>query len=280
LFRGFQAALDARSLTVLGLTTAASPRAPAPVAALCGHVPHQIGAFHPSAALTKAVRNAVARVRTALAAHIPKRSRGRPAAQAAQHQARAQHPRPPNVPDLCDHRDLFVQHALSPAARKTRAPSSRGDTPRRARREIMDAVDRLFDRRGRTATAPQQLAKRRRRVSRCKPVGTTLQTRSSPNLDKALTCLDDPRLPSTSTAVDRGNRRHRQMQNTVSRVRTRAHISRRIALDRRSRGPGRRAPPDNTPAPSGKDRIMNHPVVMLQSLIFYDRPPNFTPWSE
>ena len=35
----------------------------------------------------------------------------------------------------------------------------------------------------------------------------------------------------TSNAVERGNRRHRQRQKTVSRVRTQEHISNRIALD-------------------------------------------------
>ena len=53
----------------------------------------------------------------------------------------------------------------------------------------------------------------------------------SPNLDKALTFLDDKRFPSTSNAVERGNRRHRKMQKTVYRVRTQEHIHNRIALD-------------------------------------------------
>jgi hypothetical protein len=115
-FRRFRVALDARSLTVLGLTTEASPLYPAPVATIFGHVPHQIGEFHTIAAITNAVLKAVARVREALAAHIPKRPRGRPAAKAAKHQARAKHTRPQQVTDLFDHRDLFVQHALTHAA--------------------------------------------------------------------------------------------------------------------------------------------------------------------
>ena len=53
----------------------------------------------------------------------------------------------------------------------------------------------------------------------------------SPNLDKALTFLDDKLLPSTSNSVERGNRRHRKMQKTVYRVRTQEHIHNRIALD-------------------------------------------------
>jgi len=46
-----------------------------------------------------------------------------------------------------------------------------------------------------------------------------------------LTFLDDSLLPSTSNAVERGNRRHRKMQKTVYRVRTQSQISRRIAAD-------------------------------------------------
>jgi hypothetical protein len=43
--------------------------------------------------------------------------------------------------------------------------------------------------------------------------------------------LDDKLLPSTSNAVERGNRRHRKMQKTVYRIRTREHIHNRIAMD-------------------------------------------------
>lgn len=53
----------------------------------------------------------------------------------------------------------------------------------------------------------------------------------TPNLEKALTFLDDSLLPSTSNAVERSNRRHRKMQKTIYRVRTQAHIAQRIALD-------------------------------------------------
>jgi mRNA-degrading endonuclease RelE of RelBE toxin-antitoxin system len=58
-----------------------------------------------------------------------------------------------------------------------------------------------------------------------------LQKLFSPNLEKALTFLDDRLLPSTSNAVERGNRRHRKMQKTVYRVRTQEYIIACIALD-------------------------------------------------
>ncbi len=53
----------------------------------------------------------------------------------------------------------------------------------------------------------------------------------SPNLEKALTFLDDKLLPSTSNAVERGYRRHRKMQKSIYRVRTMSRLIARIALD-------------------------------------------------
>jgi hypothetical protein len=43
--------------------------------------------------------------------------------------------------------------------------------------------------------------------------------------------LDDKLLPSTSNAVERGNRRYRKMQKQVYRVRTQGQINARLALD-------------------------------------------------
>ena len=230
-FGGFKAALDARSLTVLGITTDASPLYPGPVTEIFGHVPHQVCEFHTVAEITKAVRKAVARGRTALAAQMPKLPRGRPASKEAKHKARTKHTLQQQVTDVFDNRHLFVQHYLTPAARKTLVRISRGHRQLRALREIMEEVYRLFDRRCRSETALQKLAKLRRRVCRFKKVGKTLQKLFSPNLEKALTFLDDKLLPATSNAVERGNRRHRKMQKTVYRVRTKATISNRIALD-------------------------------------------------
>jgi hypothetical protein len=95
----------------------------------------------------------------------------------------------------------------------------------------MEEVYLLFDRRCRTDTALAKLAKLRRRVRRFKAVGKVLSKLRCSNLEKALTFLDDQLLPSTSNAVERGNRRHRKMQKTVYRVRTQEQIHNRIALD-------------------------------------------------
>ena len=117
------------------------------------------------------------------------------------------------VGDLFQHRYLFVQHVLTPAERRTLVRITRGQAELRTLRGVMDEVYRLFDRRCRSETALEKLARLRRRVRRFKRVGKTLQKLFSPNLEKALTFLDDKLLPSTSNAVERGNRRHRKMQD-------------------------------------------------------------------
>jgi hypothetical protein len=161
-----------------------------------------------------------------------KLGRGRPCSAAARKAARHRKRIEQKVGDLFQHRYLFVQHNLTPAQRRTLMRVTRGRSELRTLRDVMDEVYRLFDRRCRSDTALEKLARLRRRVRRFKWIGKTLQKLFSPNLEKALTFLDDKLLPSTSNAVERGNRRHRKMQKTVYRVRTKPHISSRIALDR------------------------------------------------
>jgi hypothetical protein len=71
----------------------------------------------------------------------------------------------------------------------------------------MEQVYTLVDRRCRTQTALDKLRKLRHRLNRCTPLGETLKKLFAPTLEKALTLLDDQLLPSTSNAVERGNRR-------------------------------------------------------------------------
>ena len=124
-----------------------------------------------------------------------------------------------------------VKHHLTVCEKKMLKRITRGLPQLRTLRQIMDEVYRLFDRRCRTDTALKRLARLRARVRRFKKVGKTLSKLFSPNLEKALTFLDDSMLPPTSNAVERGFRRHRKMQKSVYRVRTRKQISRRIAMD-------------------------------------------------
>ena len=95
----------------------------------------------------------------------------------------------------------------------------------------MEEVYRLFDRRCRTDTALEKLATLRVKVRHFRAVGKTLQKLFSPSVEKALTFLDEELLPSTSNAVERGNRRHRKMQKTVYRVRAMSVLKGRIAMD-------------------------------------------------
>src|SRR5207302_450119 len=69
------------------------------------------------------------------------------------------------------------------------------------------------------------------RVQRFTSLGDTLKKLFAPTLEKARTFLDDTLLPSTSNAVERGNRRYRKRQKHVYRVRTQVQISARLALD-------------------------------------------------
>jgi len=239
-FRRFRGALNARGLSLTGITTDGSPLYPVPIVDVFGEIPHQICEFHVIAELTKAVLKAVTKVRKSLAATMPKLGRGRPS-KATKRLARRRKRIQAKITDLFQHRHLFVQHYLTPGEKKTLRRITRGLAHLRALREIMNEVYRLFDRRCRTETALDKLAKLRRRVRRFKKVGQTLKKLFSPNLEKALTFLDDSLLPATSNAVERGNRRHRKMQKSVYRVRTYERIVERIALDmqRDAQAPGR-----------------------------------------
>jgi hypothetical protein len=230
-FQRFRMALRLRGLTLKGVTTDASPLYPEPLREVFGDVPHQICEFHVIKELTNAILRAVAQVRKKLAAQKPAGQRGRPTTTAAKRIARRRQRLQQKIADLFEHRHLFVQHDLTPAQRRTLQSITRGQPQLRTLRNLMEEVYRLFDRRCRTDTALAKLAKLRQRVRRFKQVGKILNKLLSPSLDKALTFLDDGLFPSTSNAVERGNRRHRKMQKTVYRVRTRKHIHNRIALD-------------------------------------------------
>ena len=126
---------------------------------------------------------------------------------------------------------MFVRHSLTAREKKILQRITRGLPQLRVLRTIMDEVYRLFDRRCCMDTALDKLKQLRRRIKRFLSLGRTLKKLFSPNLEKALIFLDDSLLPATSNAVERANRRHRKMQKSIYRVRTREHISQRIAID-------------------------------------------------
>jgi hypothetical protein len=224
--------IRARGHVVVGITTDGSPLYPRPIALVLGAVPHQVCEFHILKDLSKAILRVLARLRKRLAAQTPKLRRGRPAktpaAQRLHRQAQALGQR---VTELFDERHLFVRHHLTAAQRATLRRLTGGQPQLRALRAIMDEVYRLFDRRCRTDTALSKLSQLRRQVRRYRSLGKSLDKLHSPNLEKALTFLDDELLPSTSNAVERGNRRLRKMQKTIYRVRTQESLQGRLALD-------------------------------------------------
>jgi hypothetical protein len=240
-FRRFQAALTRRGLSLHGITTDGSELYPQPISEVFGAIEHQVCRFHILAELNKAVLHAVASVRKHLAAQKPKLPRGRPATPAAKRTARRRRHLERKIGDLFEHRHLFVRRQLTPSERRMLQRISRGLPQLRALRQVVEEIYHLFDRRCRTETALTKLTRLRSRVRRFKKLKPIFQKLESPNLEKALTYLDDSLLGSTSNAVERGNRRHRKMQKTVYRVRTQATIRGRIALDmfREIQGPSR-----------------------------------------
>jgi hypothetical protein len=228
--KAFRKQLDGRGLSVHGITTDGSALYPGPLALVFNDVPHQICVFHIVKELTLSILRAVAKVRKQLNAKLPRLPRGRPKKGQRRDSQRIKRQKQ-RINELFEHRHLFVTHHLTAANRRTLQRITRGLPQLRALREIMDEVYRLFDRRCRTDTALEKLATLRRRVKRFKQVGKTLAKLYSPNLEKALTFLDDKLLPSTSNAVERGNRRHRKMQKTVYRVRTKRSLEHRMAMD-------------------------------------------------
>jgi hypothetical protein len=236
-------ALQARDLTLRGITTDGSALYPEPLAEVFSEVPHQLCEFHVIKEITKGVLKAVAKERERLSQSKPKLKRGRPSSKdpAARRRARKSKAIQERISDLFQDRYLFVRRRLKASERKRLMQITRGLPQLRKLRELMEQVYALFDRRCRTQTALDKLTKLRQRLNRFKHLGETLQKLYSPTLEKALTFLDDKLLPSTSNAVERGNRRYRKMQKSIYSVRTQEQIKARIALDmwREAQGQGR-----------------------------------------
>ena len=231
-FQRFQDHLERRGLTLVGITTDGSPLYPEPIRQVFGDkVEHQLCEFHVLQEITKAILKAVTQARKQLHAQKTKCGRGRPSGQKARATARRNRRLQRKIKDLFDHRHLFVKKHLTHQDKKILRRITRGFRLLRTLRVIMDEVYHLFDRRCRTETALTKLGRLRARVRRFGVLRKSLGKLFSANLEKALTFLDDNQLPATSNAVERGNRRHRKMQKSIYRVRTRDHLSERLAVD-------------------------------------------------
>jgi Transposase len=226
----FKEQLDARGLTVHGITTDGSTLYPNVLKELWPDAPHQLCVFHILKEITKSVLHALAKWRKEMQADIPHQKRGRPKKE-DQAQSRRIKRLKRRVAELFEQRYLFVRHHLSAAQKKLLKKLVRGQPQLRALRAIMDEVYRLFDRRCKSATALKRLTKLRQHVRRFKRLGRALQTLNSPNLEKALLFLDDKLLGATSNAVERANRRFRKAQQSIYSVRTKQHLQQRLALD-------------------------------------------------
>jgi phage tail protein X len=167
-------ALAARNLPLCGVTTDGSALSPVPLMEVFGDVPHHSCTFHVLAEVGKAVLGAVASARKGLAATQPTLRRGRPSTPAAKQAARTTKRLATQRAALFTHRYLFVQRHLHKTERKLLWRSTRGLPQLHALRAIMEQGYAWFERRCRTQTALDKLAKLRRRVQRFPALGDTL----------------------------------------------------------------------------------------------------------
>jgi len=195
-------ALDERNLTLKGITTDGSALYPEPIRTVFGDVPHQLCTFHIIKELTKGILKAVAKERERLAKSKPKLKRGRASSKSSKEKearrlARKSKSIQQKISDLFQDRFLFVRRHLTRSERKQFMYITRDLPQLRKLREIMEHIYALFDRRCRTQTALGKLQKLRQWVNRFTWIGETLKKVFSPNLEKALTFLDDKLIVST-----------------------------------------------------------------------------------
>jgi transposase len=186
--------LTARGLTVAGITTDGSPLYPDSIKNVWPNAKHQVCEFHVIKEITKDVLRVVSRLRKALDAKIPKLPRGRPSTPQHKAQARLAKRMREQIGELFERRYLLVQHGLSPAEERILRQLARRHREIGQLRELMDAVYRLFDRRCRTEKALAKLAVLRGKLSRFAHLGKVLSKIQSPNIENALTFLDDKML--------------------------------------------------------------------------------------
>ena len=259
----FRKALDARGLAVPGVTTGGNRLCPDAMTAAFPGARQQVCEFRVLHEIMSAVLQALAAERRMIVRGAPKLPRGRPTGEAKKLARKAGDRR-------CNSRAGFrPRHGRGRERRD--APSvaraRQGPTP-------------LQPQCGRHTGPPERRGPRMPDV--LKNLRHALKKLRSPNLEKALTFVtcpqgprnglwrchrrrpkvgtaaacwcsrgscgqitDDSLLPATSNSVERANRRRRNMQSSAYRVRTKAHVSHRIARDclREGRLPRRRMTP-------------------------------------
>lgn len=118
--------MEARDLTLLGITTDGASLSPTPLAEVFRGVPHHLCQLHVVKDIVKAVLGAVSSERKRLAAKQPQWPRGRPSTKAAKQAARKKKRLEHQGAEWCKHRHLFVRHALRQSARKQWGRITRG----------------------------------------------------------------------------------------------------------------------------------------------------------
>lgn len=153
-FRRFKQMLDARGLTLKGITTDGSPLYPESIVEVFGKdIKHQSCQFHVVKEINKDIIKAVAAVRRQLKQEKIKRPRGRPSGEQSKKIAQKNKQIQKKIAELFEYRYLFVKHTLSVKEKKTLGRITRGLDQLRTLRSIIDEVYRLFDRRCRMDTA-------------------------------------------------------------------------------------------------------------------------------
>ena len=131
-----------RNFVRKGITTDGSALSPAPIRQVFGEVPHQLCTFHVLKELTQGVLTAVAKERERLAKSNPPLGRGRPSSQdkTVRRLAWKSKASQQKISDVFRERFLFVKRRLTQAERKRFLHLTRGWSPLRKLREIMDHI--------------------------------------------------------------------------------------------------------------------------------------------
>ena len=230
-FRRFRQALEARGLTVQGITTDGSTLYPEPIAAVFGAVPHQVCQFHILHEVNKAILSAVAQERKRLAAGAPKLPRGRPSSKAAKRAAGRKKRIKQKVGELFANRYLFVQRRLSPSERATLQRICRGWPQLRSLRGADGGGLPVVRSAVPDGHSVGQAGEAAGAVAAVRPAAEGAQEAAGAGVGEGPGVLGRAAAGATSNAVERGNRRYRKMQKTVYRVRTQRAIEGRLALD-------------------------------------------------